>query len=99
MSRQAARYQIFYTDGTDEIVARRPVHNMRAERVYASDAGANEVMLATFWACATGGTGSRQDFEEWAETVEEWDPISRDPEAGDAAPLDLAPDGSPKLEQ
>jgi hypothetical protein len=95
VARKAKQYRIWFLDGTEATYARRPVHDMRAERMYGADAGANEIMLATFWACATGGTGSRDEFEAWAETVEEWESVAAS-EEDEAVPLDPPGDGSPE---
>jgi hypothetical protein len=91
----APRFAITFVDGTTEIVARRPVHLMRAERLVGKDPGANEHLLATLWACATGGKAPRAEFEKWAETVEDWELVKGDQaDDGNEAPLDPAPDAS-----
>lgn len=91
----APRFAISYVDGSSEIVARRPVHNMRAEKLCPKDAGANEVLLATLWAAATGGRGPRAEFEKWAETVDDWDRVDDEAAEGEDAPLDPELAGSP----
>lgn len=91
----APRFAITFVDGTTEIVARRPVHLMRAERLVGKDPGPNEHLLATLWACATGGRGPRAEFEKWADTVEDWELVKDDAAAeADAAPLDPEPSAS-----
>lgn len=84
-----AEFTLTFVDGEVRTVKRRPVHLMRAERLLPKDAGGNEILLATFWAAATGGKGSRTQFEEWVETVEDWARV--DPE--DSSEADADPPG------
>lgn len=88
----APRFSITYVDGATVEVSRRPVHWMRAERILPPDAKANETVLASLWASATGGTEGRDAFEAWAETVEDWSPVEASV-GGDAVPPATEPAG------
>ena len=83
--------KLSFVDGTEATVTRRPVHWMRAERVARADAGAYETVLATAWAASTGGTGDAAAFEAWAETVDSFEYVTTEDDAG---PPDQEPDGS-----
>ncbi len=86
----AERYEIRFVDGTSAEVDRRPVHKMRAERVAGATPGVYESLLAMLWAASTGGTGTREEFESWAESVDDWDRV----EVDDVPPADGS-SGSP----
>lgn len=91
----APEFSITYIDGNTEQVKRRPIHLMRAEQICKKDAGANEQLLASLWAAATGGKTGRAAFEAWCETVEDWDRVAAVEAEDDADPLVPASGGSP----
>lgn len=84
----AERFTIRFVDGSTADVDRRPVHLMRAERVVDANPGVYESLLAMLWAASTGGTGSREEFESWAESVDDWDRV----EVADLPPADGSSD-------
>ena len=78
-------YRVTFVDGTESVVERRPVHLLRAERMTTPEMGAMEQVLLMIWAACTGGKGKMPDFEEWMETVEDWDrvgDVAADPPQG-----------------
>ena len=83
--------KLAFVDGSEATVTRRPIHWMRAERVARPGAGAYETVLATAWAATTGGTGDASAFEAWADTVESFEYVTVEDDAG---PPDGEPGGS-----
>ncbi len=84
----AKSYKVTFVDGEEAVVERRPVHQLRAERLTTPTMGMQEQVLLMLWAAATGGKGKLSDFEDWVETVEDWDPIkapAADPPQGSSS--------------
>lgn len=77
----ATTYEVQYVDGSSERARCRAVHRLRAERAMLAsgrEPGIQEQVLLIVWATVTGGTGSLDDFESWAETVDDWDRVEDD---------------------
>lgn len=68
-------FKIFFTNGSEVEVRRRPVHEVRAEQITKKDDGITFQVLAGLWAADTGGKTGRADFEAWLETVDDWERV------------------------
>lgn len=64
---------VTFTDGTTRTVHRRPVHEVRQERITKAEDGPTFILMAQLWAADTGGTDGRAAFEKWLEDVESWE--------------------------
>lgn len=77
----AVRYRVRMVDGTTTEHDRRPVHLMRLDRLVMSldrKLGMHEEALMYVWAAATGGGGSMDEFDAWAEQVDDWERIEEE---------------------
>ena len=81
------KFDLTFDDGTTRLVNRRPIHDLRVERVINKNTGPNEQVLIGLWfADSKEPVFSQQAFDLWLNTLDGWEIHTEDEEAADSPP-------------
>jgi hypothetical protein len=80
------KFDLTFEDGATRTVNRRPIHDLRVERVINKNTGPNEQVLIGLWfADSKEPVFSQKNFDEWLNALDGWE-IHTEEEADDSPP-------------